>query len=221
MSPFKLTGFPVQIVATANQEETAMRSFSKTYSAFMVAITACTAVPAIAEQALPREACAAAALPQFTFSVTDEESRENFQAFYQADLADDGRANQDSGLYLEQLSHLPELAPSELPRMTFVVDRWFPDQYTMSGDATPAIRVFLRQEALVNPVGEVTSESDDGAAVVFLPMHGQATDPTTAAEQFVAHICDLRARTIGSTMSGSSAYGTTGSSASGPRGSPG
>jgi hypothetical protein len=128
--------------------------------------------------------------------VVDAISKKRLDMLYKSDLADDGKANLDSRLYLAQVQHLPKVRPAELDARTFIVYRWFPYDYVHGEDAAPEIRVFLSQEPLKNAAGIETNNSPFGA-VIFLPMHEQATDAVTAASQFVSHVCTLRAQMFG------------------------
>jgi hypothetical protein len=149
-----------------------------------------------AEQVLETGECFSRAYSSFTFSVADVDTQKRLDMLYMSDIADDGKANLDSRMYLAQLQHLPKIAPDALEARTYVVYRWFPYDYIHGAEAAPEIRVFLSQEPLKNADGIETNESPNGA-VVFLPMHGKATDAATAAAQFVTHICRLRAQLFG------------------------
>jgi len=141
------------------------------------------------------EQCAQAALPEVTFSVMTKAAQDRLEQLGEIDKADDGRINFASADYMAQLADLPSIEPGKLDPMTFVVDRWFPLEY-IEGEAVPAIRIFLRQEALKNPEGVVTNNSKNGA-IIYLPKQGQAVPAMEAASVFVSHVCVTRAKMYG------------------------
>lgn len=147
-------------------------------------------------EVLPTDLCMAQSLPKITFSVMDEGAQERLTRLVEVDANDDGSINFASAYYLAQVADLPVVAPGDLGQMTFVVDRWFPLEYIDGDDAAPAIRIFLRQEALEGPEGKVTNLAP-GGAVVFLPRLGHAVSAAEAAEIFVTHVCATRAKLHG------------------------